>query len=74
MTTGATEAIAAALLALVDPGDEVVALEPFYDSYVAVHRDGRRRRRRRDPAPPDVRASTPTSCARAVTPRPGSSC
>ena len=35
VTTGATEAIAAALLALVEPGDEVVALEPYYDSYVA---------------------------------------
>lgn len=35
VTTGATEAIAAALLALVEPGDEVVALEPFYDSYAA---------------------------------------
>ena len=36
MTTGATEAIAAALLGLVDPGDEVVVLEPFYDSYRAM--------------------------------------
>jgi N-succinyldiaminopimelate aminotransferase len=35
VTFGATEAIAAALLALCDPGDEVIALEPFYDSYVA---------------------------------------
>jgi N-succinyldiaminopimelate aminotransferase len=35
VTTGATEAIAAAMLALVEPGDEVVALEPFYDSYAA---------------------------------------
>ncbi|MCF2526656.1 pyridoxal phosphate-dependent aminotransferase [Yinghuangia sp. KLBMP8922] len=35
ITTGATEAIAAAVLALVEPGDEVVALEPFYDSYAA---------------------------------------
>jgi N-succinyldiaminopimelate aminotransferase len=35
-TTGATEAIAAALLGLVDPGDEVVVLEPYYDSYVAM--------------------------------------
>ncbi|MFD7546235.1 pyridoxal phosphate-dependent aminotransferase [Streptomyces sp. NPDC059816] len=35
VTTGATEAIAAALLALVEPGDEVVALEPYYDSYAA---------------------------------------
>jgi len=36
VTTGATEAIAAAILGLVDPEDEVVVLEPFYDSYVAV--------------------------------------
>ncbi len=35
VTAGATEAIAAALLALVEPGDEVIALEPFYDSYAA---------------------------------------
>jgi N-succinyldiaminopimelate aminotransferase len=35
-TTGATEAIAGALLGLVDPGDEVVVLEPYYDSYVAM--------------------------------------
>lgn len=34
-TTGATEAIAAALFSLVDPGDEVIALEPYYDSYAA---------------------------------------
>ncbi|MCT4354701.1 pyridoxal phosphate-dependent aminotransferase [Streptomyces sp. Je 1-79] len=35
VTVGATEAIAAALLALVEPGDEVIALEPYYDSYAA---------------------------------------
>jgi len=35
VTFGATEAIAAALLALCDPGDEVVVLEPYYDSYAA---------------------------------------
>ncbi|MYW01496.1 pyridoxal phosphate-dependent aminotransferase [Streptomyces sp. SID3343] len=35
VTTGATEAIAATLLALLEPGDEVIALEPFYDSYAA---------------------------------------
>ncbi|MQA06365.1 MAG: pyridoxal phosphate-dependent aminotransferase [Streptosporangiales bacterium] len=35
VTAGATEAIAAALLALVEPGSDVVALEPYYDSYVA---------------------------------------
>lgn len=36
VTTGATEAIAGALLGLVDPGDEVIVLEPYYDSYVAM--------------------------------------
>lgn len=36
VTTGATEAIAAALLALVEPGDEVLTFEPFYDSYGAI--------------------------------------
>jgi N-succinyldiaminopimelate aminotransferase len=35
VTFGATEAIAAALLGLCNPGDEVVVLEPFYDSYAA---------------------------------------
>ncbi|WP_254407156.1 pyridoxal phosphate-dependent aminotransferase [Streptomyces sp. GMY02] len=35
VTAGATEAIAAALLALVGTGDEVIALEPYYDSYAA---------------------------------------
>ena len=36
VTTGATEAIAASLLALVEPGDEVLTFEPFYDSYGAM--------------------------------------
>ncbi|SFT66084.1 aminotransferase class I/II-fold pyridoxal phosphate-dependent enzyme [Arthrobacter sp. ov118] len=36
VTTGATEAIAASLLALVGPGDEVLTFEPFYDSYGAI--------------------------------------
>ncbi|MGJ3509733.1 pyridoxal phosphate-dependent aminotransferase [Enemella sp. A6] len=35
VTAGATEAIAATILALCEPGDEVVALEPSYDSYTA---------------------------------------
>ncbi|MFI7236455.1 pyridoxal phosphate-dependent aminotransferase [Streptomyces cyaneofuscatus] len=35
VTAGATEAIAASLLALVEPGDEVIAFEPYYDSYAA---------------------------------------
>lgn len=36
VTTGCTEGVAAALLGLVEPGDEVVVLEPYYDSYVAM--------------------------------------
>lgn len=36
VTAGATEAIAAAVLSLCDPGDEIVAFEPTYDSYRAV--------------------------------------
>ncbi|MET7881743.1 pyridoxal phosphate-dependent aminotransferase [Streptomyces avermitilis] len=35
VTAGATEAIAATLLALLEPGDEVIAFEPYYDSYAA---------------------------------------
>ncbi|HEU4424156.1 MAG TPA: pyridoxal phosphate-dependent aminotransferase [Pilimelia sp.] len=35
VTAGATEAIAAAILALCERGDEVVCFEPYYDSYAA---------------------------------------
>jgi N-succinyldiaminopimelate aminotransferase len=35
VTAGATEAIAASMLALCEPGDEVVMFEPYYDSYAA---------------------------------------
>ena len=35
VTAGATEALAAALIALCEPGDEVVLFEPYYDSYLA---------------------------------------
>jgi N-succinyldiaminopimelate aminotransferase len=35
ITAGATEAIAAAILGLAEPGDEVVCFEPYYDSYAA---------------------------------------
>ncbi len=45
VTAGATEAVAASLLALVEPGDEVVLFEPYYDSYAAgVALAGARRR------------------------------
>jgi N-succinyldiaminopimelate aminotransferase len=36
VTFGATEAIAASMLGLLEPGDAVVVLEPFYDSYAAT--------------------------------------
>lgn len=35
VTSGCTEAIAAAMLGLINPGDEVILFEPFYDSYRA---------------------------------------
>lgn len=35
VTNGATEAIFATCMALLNPGDEVLVLEPFYDSYLA---------------------------------------
>jgi N-succinyldiaminopimelate aminotransferase len=45
VTVGATEAIAAAILALCEPGDEVVTFEPYYDSYAAsIALAGARRR------------------------------
>ncbi len=34
VTSGATEGILSAILGLVDPGDEVIVIEPYYDSYV----------------------------------------
>jgi N-succinyldiaminopimelate aminotransferase len=45
VTVGATEAISAAMLGLVEPGQEVVLIEPYYDSYAAsVALAGARRR------------------------------
>ena len=36
VTVGATEAIAASVMALAGPGDEVIVFEPYYDSYAAT--------------------------------------
>lgn len=36
ITVGATEAISATILGLVEPGDDVIVLEPYYDAYVAA--------------------------------------
>ncbi len=38
VTSGATEALAASLMAVVNPGDEVVLIEPLYDTYVPMVR------------------------------------
>jgi aspartate/methionine/tyrosine aminotransferase len=40
ITSGATEAIACALLALIEPGDEVILFEPWYDAYAPMVRRG----------------------------------
>ncbi|HEY8495617.1 MAG TPA: aminotransferase class I/II-fold pyridoxal phosphate-dependent enzyme, partial [Limnochordales bacterium] len=36
VTCGATEGVAASLLAVLNPGDEVILLEPFYENYLPV--------------------------------------
>jgi N-succinyldiaminopimelate aminotransferase len=38
ITSGATEALAASLLAILSPGDEIVLLEPMYDAYLPLVR------------------------------------
>ena len=40
VTSGATEALAASLLGLLDPGDEVVVFQPLYDCYLPMIRRG----------------------------------
>jgi N-succinyldiaminopimelate aminotransferase len=38
VTSGATEALAASLFALIEPGDEVICFQPLYDAYVPLIR------------------------------------
>ena len=68
VTTGATEAIAAALLALCEPGDEVVTFEPYYDSYAACIAMAGATRRLVTLRPPDY-AVDPDALAAAFSPR-----
>ncbi|KRC52830.1 aminotransferase [Nocardioides sp. Root79] len=68
VTTGCTEAIAGALLGLVDPGDEVVVLEPYYDSYTAIIDFAGGVRRPVTLRAPDFRLD-PDELAAAVSPR-----
>ena len=65
VTAGATEAIASAILALAEPGDEVVLFEPYYDSYAAcVAMAGGVAPCRSRSAPPDWSVRTPTRSGR----------
>src|SRR5215217_6724608 len=68
VTFGATEAIAAALLGLCEPGDEVVTFEPYYDSYAASIALADARRRPVTLRPPDY-AIDPDALAVAFSPR-----
>jgi N-succinyldiaminopimelate aminotransferase len=68
VTAGATEAIAAALLAFCEPGDDVVTFEPYYDSYAAgIALAGAQRRVVQLRAPDH--AFDPAELEAAVTPR-----
>ena len=68
VTAGATEAIAAAILALCEPGDEVVTFEPYYDSYAACIALAGAQRRVVQLRTPDYAFDADT-LARAITPR-----
>ena len=68
VTFGATEAIASALLGLLEDGDEVVVFEPLYDSYAAGIAMAGGRRRVVTLRPPDW-SFDPDELAAAVTPR-----
>ncbi len=70
VTFGATEAIAAALLALCDPGDQVVVLEPYYDSYAAGISFAGAERRPVTLRPPEF-ALDPEALTAAITGAPG---
>jgi N-succinyldiaminopimelate aminotransferase len=68
VTAGATEAIAATLLALCDRGDEVVTFEPYYDSYAACIALAGAERRVVQLRTPDW-SFEPAELERAITPR-----
>lgn len=68
VTSGATEALAAALLALIEPGDEVILFQPLYDAYVPLVRRAGGVPRFVRLEPPHWRIE-PAALAAAVTPR-----
>jgi aspartate/methionine/tyrosine aminotransferase len=55
VTSGATEALAATLLALISPGDEVLLIQPLYDAYLPLVRRAGGTARFATMAPPDWR-------------------
>jgi aspartate/methionine/tyrosine aminotransferase len=68
VTSGATEAIAASLLALVEPGDEVIVFSPAYDAYAPLIRQAGGTVREVALQPPGWRID-PGALRAAVTPR-----
>ena len=68
ITSGATEALASAIMALVSPGDEVLLFQPLYDAYVPLVRRAGGIPRFVALTPPDWRI-TAEAVAAAVTPR-----
>jgi N-succinyldiaminopimelate aminotransferase len=68
VTSGATEAIAGALMALVEPGDEVVLFEPMYDAYLPLVRRAGGTPRFVTLEPPEFRL-TEAALTRAFSPR-----
>lgn len=68
ITSGATEAIAGALFALIEPGDEVVLFEPMYDAYLPLVRRAGGIPRFVKLSPPDWRFSA-EALAKAFSPR-----
>src|SRR5689334_18522236 len=68
VTAGATEAIAATVLALCEPGDEVVTFEPYYDEYAACIALAGAQRRVVQLRTPDW-SFDPAALERAITPR-----
>jgi aspartate/methionine/tyrosine aminotransferase len=68
ITSGATEAIACALLALIEPGDEVILFEPWYDAYAPMVRRGGGVAAIARVTPPDWRIDI-AALERLVTPR-----
>ncbi len=68
ITAGATEAIAAVMLSLLEPGDEVVLFEPYYDSHIAGVAMAGAQRRLVTLRPPDYRFD-PDELAAAIGPR-----